>query len=762
MSDMYWYMEYGKVLAAYAALIYVWPSVIFRAYLRGKGLTFRFLFCVTVPVVLYNGVILGLGLLHILNVWLTRLLFYGAFLVSVGLPLYRRRREEGLTLKALLADPMLRRSPKLQLACLWEKIWGKALEKGREFCRGYRKHWSEYLILTVLLLFGMAFFSYPALRNCNYGTSDSYVHSEWLLNLRGGQTFSGGIYPQGMHCLMYGMSVFFGVRIYSCLLYLAGIHITAFLVSVYLLMRELFFSRYTPLFVLTLFLTFDGFIANEVRYDALMSMTRLTWTIPQEFGWYLAFLSPLLLFRFFRERDSGLDADSWFRDPNLLLLAAAVGASAAVHFYATLMGFFLCLLVLLLHIRQLRPGRRFLSLVCVAWDGLIAGAFPMLIAYMQGRKVEPSLRWGVNTIWGKTGRAAEMITNQEAETMEAGKDLLTGLYEKGYAMIFGESGTLVMTLVLMVPLLIGGIWIYRGCSRRGRRREQALASPWERYTGYGFIAAAAVLMIFFYAAPFMNLPEIFSVDRIFAIIRVFVYAVPWVPVDLLISLALSGRYEKILQRGAILICAGVYCFSYMTDFHEFGFWWIKRFESAIKLTADITEDFDLGSYMIISPHDEVWQVEDGWTCVQLLDFVQTVEEAETYTLPPEYLFLYVEKHPMDVGTKQYFAGPEWLGRKSSQFEKFNWSRWYPEVIKCDISREAAEESLDYNWLKRDYNGAYVDEWVRTILCSKAYYWYQDFSEAHPTETNIYYEDEDFICYVIHQNPEKPLELTMRG
>ena len=35
--------------------------------------------------------------------------------------------------------------------------------------------------------------------------------------------------------------------------------------------------------------------------------------------------------------------------------------------------------------------------------------------------------------------------------------------------------------------------------------------------------------------------------------------------------------------------------------------------------------------------------------------------------------------------------------------------------------------------------------------------------VYPTDSNVYYEDEDFICYVIHQNPEAPLDLAiMRG
>ena len=41
---------------------------------------------------------------------------------------------------------------------------------------------------------------------------------------------------------------------------------------------------------------------------------------------------------------------------------------------------------------------------------------------------------------------------------------------------------------------------------------------------------------------------------------------------------------------------------------------------------------------------------------------------------------------------------------------------------------------------------------RTILESKAYLWCQNFSKRYPFEVNVYYEDEDFVCYYFKQNP----------
>ncbi len=758
MSNLYWYVEYGKVAAAYAVLLYVWPSVMFRGFLRGKGLTFRFLFCATVPLVLYNGVVLGLGLLHILKPWLVRALFYGALLVSVGLPLLRRELEMSAQGKPRRRLPPWRQGWKMYLA----RLGDRARRRWDLFWRDYRGRRVEYGILTVLLFFGVLFFSWPALRNPAYGCYDAYTHTQWLFQMRWeGGIFYNGVYPYGLHCFIYGLNVLFGVKMYSCVLYLGGIHTVAFLLALYCLLKELFLCRYTPLFVLTLFLTFNGCIVGKAHEMALASMTRLAWTLPQEFGLHLAFLCPLVLIRFFREKRYDGDAKHWFRDENLLLLSMGVGGSLATHFYITVLAFLPCLLVSLLHFKKFVSARRFPSLFCSIWDGAVAGTLPMLTAYALGRRLEGSLGWGMRTYAGTGGGAAEIIAKQAAVASPGKTALPGGFYAMGYGAIFGGIGALVLALTLLIPVCLGIVWIYGNSARKGKRSFPELS--WDQSAGYLLIAAASVLMVFLYASRFMGLPEFISVDRIFAILRAWVYAVPWVFVDIPLSLAASGRHERAARRAAVLICAGIYCFSYLVDFHEYVFWMPKRHESVVRVTAEITRQFEPGSYAVISMGDEWPQVEDSGSCVQLLDFVDAVEGSRPYSISEEYLFLYVEKQPIMPRMAWYFTGPAWLGRKSTECRDVSKDRYYPDVIKGRISKNAAEQTVDFDELKRDYYGSYFQLPTREMLCSKAWYWYQEFMRVYPTDSNVYYEDEDFICYVIHQNPEAPLDLAiMRG
>ena len=58
--------------------------------------------------------------------------------------------------------------------------------------------------------------------------------------------------------------------------------------------------------------------------------------------------------------------------------------------------------------------------------------------------------------------------------------------------------------------------------------------------------------------------------------------------------------------------------------------------------------------------------------------------------------------------------------------------------------------------------SYSDLTSRSILESKMYYWCQNFSESYPNDVSVYYEDDNFICYVVEQNPYRLYFLRNEG
>ena len=738
VMDMYPYVETLKVGAAYAALLYLWPCILFRGVMRNKGLTFRFLFCSMVQPGLLSTAVLTLGLFHLLNVWIVRVLFWGALAGSVLRLLWQWRKRGGMRTQ-LPVRALITRSYGWRLLCSrvaealarrWKRIW-----------RRYRKKLVEYLVLTAILLFGMAFFLNGAFQDYSFGCNDQYTHYRWTSALLKGEIFAEGVYPEGMHCFLYALHALFGVKLYSCVLFLAGIHnSSAFLLAAYCLLKELFCSRHVPLFVLTAWLAFDG-----IGPAALESMSRMAWTLPEEFALYLVFLCPLVMLRYFRKQDK---TEKWYRDENLLLFTAGTAFAVSTHTYVLIMAVCSCCAVILAHCGEIRPGRRLLAPVGVALYGVEIGALPMLAACAAGTELEGSLLWGFNTLRGVAGTPVRPVDT--AASYLAQHDPLKVLYERGYLNLFGEAGAILLILLSLLPV---PAVVYMHARRRGRPRNAALLSG--MMEGYLTLAAALTVFVFLYAMPYMGLPELVTIDRTLGVTQMLAYGAAGILLDLLILCVERLRGRMLPRRWMVLGCLSLYLLAYAADFHQCTYRWLRRYNAAVTVTDRIMNRYPEGSYKIVSMCDEAYQAGEGGH-EELLTFLESAE-GKDYSIPVEYIFLYVEKRPLQRGQVHFLTAPRWLARENYEVYEELWNQSQcPNILHGEISQELAMRETPYY---PDAYDNYDDLAIRTILCSKIYGWYQEFSAAHPAETNIYYEDDDFVCYVIHQDQAAPLKLA---
>lgn len=745
MDRMHLYMEYMKVLAVYLTVLYVWPSIVFYKYLRGKGLTFRFLFCSTVQVVLFNSVILGLGLLHILNVWVVRAFFWGLPVITVLFSQHRRIRQTvwvklkgGLQLRNLQLD---------------KKYKCMAVRMNSVF-RNYKGRLVEYLLLLVIVMFGISYFSIGTFCDCSFGNYDQYTHFKWILKLNQGQIFPDGIYPEAMHCFIYGMHYLFGVKLHSCMLFFAGIHIATFLTAAYCMLKEVFGYRYMSLFILLAWLTYDSGITGDVLDKMYLSMTRLTWTLPQEFGLYLVFLCPLFLIRFFRINRDDLTIKQWYKNENLLLLMSGVGAAVSTHFYVLILAFFMCLAVVMAYCWKMLAVKKTMSLLSAVMTGMFVGVIPMVIAFLTGSELQVSLWWGINRFQGISEDAVNFNAGGNV-SQPVNSNVLFDFFNKGYVAILGEYGAIDLILASAAAVIVlCGYYIY---SRRGGSNLKRL--PTGVAEGYLFIIFSSVISVFLYAAPYIGLPEFVAVDRIFVILRMMIYSVPGVLIDLILFFRKTKLRRKGTGRRAVLGCILIYCIAYFLDFHEYLFSVLKRYNAAVFVTDEIMDAYEDSSYTIVSMLDESGQLEEEGHHEELFFFLKNIRQ-EDYNIPTEYIFLYVEKHPLVQGQIHHFNGPDWIASKSSLLSyNAEWKSQCPDILHTEITREASCQEVDYDqspW------HSYMDITVRTVLCSKAYYWYKDFEKEYPEETSVYYEDDDFVCYRIHQDLKYPLNLSQNN
>lgn len=763
MIMMHWILEYAAVLCGYVFLLFVWPSVVFRKHLAKKSKVYWFGFCVAGQVVLINTVVLVFGLLHILNKWTILAFFYGIFLLvilrkvkfNVGTIENIRHLVMGVYGKKRIFFHIIY-FLRDKLKQLWAKIWVIIYP-----------HFGEYAVLTALLIFGMIYFSYGAFQDYSYGFGDIYTHHKWIYGLIKGQIFSAGVYPEAMHCFVYCLHTLFGIEVYSILLFLAGIHVTILLISVYFLLKEIFRWRYTPFFVLMLFLTLDVVCVDEV-----FSMSRLQYTVPQEFGLYALFTCALFLIRYLKHSKKLQykgKISKFYWDENLFLFALSIAVSIAIHFYVTIMAVLLCVPIALFALKRVFNPKRLVPLVAAALCGLMVAAVPMAGALASGIPFQGSINWAVNVMQGtdtKEGRfqkeeslKAERLTgtNDTQNTLDWCKEKIRGVYWKGYRTLYQAQRA---RWIVAGTVLAAALWIlFRlvAILLRKRFKTQINAGCFDGYPGIIF---ASFLFMFVYAAPLMGLPEIIAGSRLCSTEQILILAVITMPVDMLFSLLalLCRKQDRILQAVSIFCTVGIYVATMTLGvYHGYLYYELTRYNAAVMVTESIIQTFPQYSYTIVSPTDEIYPVIEHGRHEELLTFVEKSNHVE-YTLPTKYVFMYIEKKPIHYGQSHFFEGPSWLAKKKyPDFFPDESTSQCPEIQKSKISDSAASQELVYE--KKWNNYTKINN--RTVLESKAYEWCQRFSKTYPLELNVYYEDENFICYYFTQEPHALYNLAIK-
>lgn len=795
----YWISEYGKVFCGYLFLMFLWPSVVFHGYLREKSKTFRFSFCVTVPIVIMNTLVLGLGLVHGLSQWVVQIFFYGifaaAFLKNVIAFLNRKYKR---MMKAEFPDIRSLRGKYRKLvlvilffivcgryvkrvlrflsfdyfkrikACNWPKVRLRIKESIWRFGRKLGSLFWRYGFLALVIVYGMVYFSYGATQVYSYGYGDLYTHHKWIYGLIEGNIFVDGIYPEAMHCFIYCMHTLFDIKVYSILLYLQIIHVAIFFLSFYILLRKVFSWRYTPLFVLMLFLTLD--LSNA---DSIHSMFRLQITLPMEFGLHTVCLCTYFWINYlYREYNGGVDKNGKmiksFCNENLFLFMMSLTAAITIHFHVVLMVLFICVSFSIFALKRIFNRANLISLILALLCTVVIAGVPMAGALAQGIPFNSSINWALGTMNGSESRALrekindavreENITeapDEELQDINRSEISITAtvfngiaeIYDKGYASLYGKGRggwLLLLTVVLAVFC----------CLVKWKKKFRFFR---DICFYYPFVIVASVIYVFVYAAPMIGLPDIIPEGRFFSIGNMMMMAVVAMPVDVLLSgLAFWGR-DFTLRILSLLLSVGIYGLSIVTgNFRGLLFYELSRYNAASNVTESIINSFPMYSYTIVSPTDELYPViQYGWH-EELLSFVENCNNGE-YTIPSEYVFIYVEKKPLLYAQSLFFEGPMWMGEQK-YLEPFwemyslkypnNGASQSPNLITSQVSKEGAErEILEYEnaWTM------YLDPDSRMIIESKIYEWCEKFAQKYPSVMNIYYEDDAFVCYYFRQD-----------
>lgn len=166
-----------------------------------------------------------------------------------------------------------------------------------------------------------------------------------------------------------------------------------------------------------------------------------------------------------------------------------------------------------------------------------------------------------------------------------------------------------------------------------------------------------------YAAPHLGLPALVEEARLCSAERVLLLAVAMLPLDMLFTVC--GRYiGNLILAGASWACMAGMVLAAVENGYYHGYLMIEftRYNASVEVTNSIIDHFKPNSYTIVSPVDELYQVMGYGYHEELWSFVQKVE-SESYTLPTEYVFLFIEKKAVGICAEPFFPGPVLAGRR---------------------------------------------------------------------------------------------------
>ena len=739
-------------------------------------MAFRFSFCITFMILLLNTVVLLLGIAKLLNPWIIRILFYGPFFFPVGVWLYRHR-SSAIYIKYLLTGIY---KPKRLISDIMHRIGMRLKACFKKIWSIFVPHWPVYLIMTLAVIYGMIYFSYGAFHERYYGTSDIYVHHKWIDMLLNGVAFGAGVYPEGMHCFIYAMHVLFGVEVYSCMLFLAGVHIFSLLVAAYLFFKEIFPWKFSGIFIIVMYLVL------QLDSSALITSTsRLQWTIPQEFAMFCVFLCGTYLLRFLRKVP--VEKFQWkrwkfVRDENLLIFLMALAVSLAVHFYITIMAFFLCLAIGVFFLYWVFARKQFVPLLAAILCGIVIAVTPMLLALAAGTPFQGSIGWAMSVIEdsqesikeaekveknetdsneivinGVTWEfeKPELITDEEwseiVEEYSKPKEKLTTLfYKKSFSTLYPSRSAHLVLCWLLGALL--GIIIH--IMLMIKRKATVDNNP---FCGYLFLVTAVFIFMVLFAAPSLNLLEIIQISRLGTVIHFLTLATIIIPFDLIATIISKRRISILADICASVLCVAL-CVSIIAagEYHSHLFYYITRYPAAVDVTHQINKTMKPNSFTIVAAFDELYHVKSHGFHEEAVRFINEMDE-NSYTLPTEYVFIYLEKQPLKYAYCHLVGVASWLaGTEYQEIMGKGVASQAPEIYHTDISDEYANKDVRIPLTFKSYTNSEY----RTIIFSRLNQWVEKFQELYPYQLTTVYEDDAFVCYMFRQNPARLLELAI--
>lgn len=753
-------LQFIKIFAAYTGITVFLPAVMFRRILKGRRLSEKFLMCYTFGNFYIINIVFTLQLMHISNVF-TLCLVTALLSVLIGCRVNRISpkaliKKNGEVFRKLLQGTM---GVKEAIFRIGRKLTVSGRKTGGIFYREVVCDVLQWILTGAVLLALFWVYGRQLVLTYGYRASDIPVHLNWINQMSRGNLFVSGVYPFGFHCMIYYLHTVFRIDTYMilCLFYLVQVF---FIHMVFLAMLKMLCkSKYLP-YAGTLIYILGSFWARQ-------TYSRFYSSLPQEFGMIFVIPSVYFLIRFFQIEKEQLKT----KETKIILgnFALAFSLTLAIHFYGTMIAGLCCIGIAIGFCTHFLNKEYFRRIMLTGIISVFLAVLPMAIAFAGGTPMQGSLGWGLSVISGgkktdtadqvKTGNlsvqnrsleeiAAQLQENSANQDGGSGEEVVQNTTEAPKPSMT-EKMKSVLEKIARIPEKIKNTWKMMA----QRIWDFVINTPtkWPSYAILAGIACLIVLGIVFcvirnagygkmllsvglcmgiltllLCAGNLGLPVLMDPARCSIYYTYLLAAALTVLADGIISLLfMQGVLKICLDPISFMITVGlvVGCISQgWMKVSDFSSGYVSN--GALTCLANIIKENEDKTWTIVSANDETQMgLDHGWH-YETITFLRKQENLKKDTeiiIPTKNVYFFIEKIPLDYSVTYAGSGQS-------------------------ISKKGASQSLPNSGGISMYQGE-----GRWILMSRMYYWAQAFMAKYPDDMKVYYESEDFICYVMPQN-----------
>ncbi len=732
------------------------PLFVWRNYLKKKSYSYRFWFCVITQAAFLINLVLLLGFLNICN----RYTIMGSMVIVYSLIYWNYSDRKFFQ--------CCRDCPRIIYNAyredrLFKTIGREAANRIRKFggvirrmpVFGYLKRdWLNVIGVTVLMVYNIWFLTHNVMLYHCYQFSDIPVHQSWIYHLEHGTLFSDGIYPFGMHAMVYIIRVIFRLNLREIMLYAGAYQTVLLVIGQYILAREIFHAKYSPLAVILIF----SLMLNQGRYAA---------SLPQEAGMYAVIGLAYFMMRYLHEdrKKFILEGDtklrSFFRvnsyinrrylNSDALLLMLCVALVIAYHFYTAFAAVFLVFAIAFSYLFKVLKKQYFIPLMFCGIMGAVIAVLPFGACLAKGIPFQESMNWATSVMSGKEWKGSDTNYQSQlaaAQGLDSPDSDLTGSDKTDTEKKKVKVDYTKMTPEEIVKYFYQSIFNFGTVAMFGGDATQLmfdcmlfgffcalvlLLSKRTRSYGHDYQALILYMIILCIvgAAASLGIPELIAAARASTFAEPFVGLVYMLPVDFAFRVFSRQRnryFQGALNMLSAATCVGAVLLIFSSGcYHAFFDVNLAYYNESEYVLRHIKQSYAKDTYTIVSPTEEYYDVLDYGYHTELSEFLNMVNKNQKeFTFPTEYVFFFIEKRAL-------------LDQK------------YKDT---NVQLKYAAKKFTYMANSQDYY------FQRVIIESQAYYWAHKFQQIYPRNFKIFYEDDIYVVYKLEQNTYYPYSMQI--